>query len=1123
MTEVPSVVSYISRGLADFTVDGDASSDNEQAPQELTPQALSAMLARADSAPVRALSEAQGDQRLALYELSCVLAELSNVSSDTLRQECDDILRERCRIAFHCTDLADGVSCEDTCDFDQARQAAADFGSMELGNDTRLMLYDATSRHEFTAKLRRVAQKQVAAANAPARDRCCVTGCGTAFEGPSYRTHIHGYTYKPKAQMYKNVYGVEGLCMMHRDRLKRSRKKETSKREDLWLQHELDEDPAKACTIDTPCEEQTVVRLMFTDERVSRKGIFDYALNLATKEWTCIKATNASRKSVPRTGVLYAEHLVPVRTAKNHTKFDKETLTRMLEAQRILCNMLLFKCNECNERFPTFHPDHKPKMKLEVLATYPCEVCTFDEEPSNTRQKLAPLHTGMCQRCARDLAKVVGHPQLDGVSVFGTLNRMNLLHGIQPESPELREFHHLFSEATVVEEMLVAMHHMQVSVCTVGTAARKGFGMTTFRKNIISFPQELNELKEMLAFMSNLSVNDSVNVRIALQPEEPATLRRARIREIHASTFLVELGDDGSFHTVQCTDIEQRLKLPWKPQLLRDHLIILRRKNANRDDYTEDLRVRRAVIKRLLQLLTTVAEWRPHCGPEPLHAYYTDFDFMSDAELEEIFPEDDVPEGLHMQDLDPENIQTELSAQDFEDWLSEGMHNCDVAQALMHHWLQTLHSTDQDCLPDFFQQLVAEASPDDADNTHGSEPKLSLRYLAAFASRNCTFSFLLPTDSEEARVEDIFERIREEMAMVQSYLTVWRSSGGVSNAQSASVKERLEEHLETVVYPWPEIKAAPTPERADGRFAKAFPLTFPTGDGDLYQERTRSDFSVEDWAQHVLRFYDGRALSSLRGHRVIWAIFNTVLRHAAEKQGNLFHKQSHARALTRVELAQLYCERQDLFQKLSSYGTDIPTTSMQWKRKGNELEWIVRQMSWAAPWTSTGRDATLSDPTYKSKSSRRNPTPVNTQDAATAIHEENARDEQATMPEPVEVDVVSAAPTSDDESSCTPSFFDSADEEPAEANGLAESTASPQPEDVPPTSDFRSDPITRPSQRGPTKALENAAANLRQGPMGLQPRAGLLVHTELPLQLHVRAAPFSQSHRCPHATATGHL
>jgi hypothetical protein len=28
---------------------------------------------------------------------------------------------------------------------------------------------------------------------------------------------------------------------------------------------------------------------------------------------------------------------------------------------------------------------------------------------------------------------------------------------------------------------------------------------------------------------------------------------------------------------------------------------------------------------------------------------------------------------------------------------------------------------------------------------------------------------------------------------------------------------------------------------------------------------------------------------------------------------------------------------------------------MQWKREGNELEWIVRQMSWQPPWTNRGQ------------------------------------------------------------------------------------------------------------------------------------------------------------------------
>ena len=185
--------------------------------------------------------------------------------------------------------------------------------------------------------------------------------------------------------------------------------------------------------------------------------------------------------------------------------------------------------------------------------------------------------------------------------------------------------------------------------------------------------------------------------------------------------------------------------------------------------------------------------------------------------------------------------------------------------------------------------------------------------------------------------------------MIHAYLSVWRSSGTVQAQQQQNVDSKLSKHLEEVVHPWPEISATPTPEHSDGRFAKAFPLTFPTGYVDLYQERIQNDFSVEDLAQHVFRHYDGRALRALGGHRVIWAIFNTVLRTAAQKKGAVLHKQSHATALTKQALLELYATRDDLVQKLSSYGADIPTTSVSWKRAGNQLELIVRQMSWAAP------------------------------------------------------------------------------------------------------------------------------------------------------------------------------
>ena len=66
------------------------------------------------------------------------------------------------------------------------------------------------------------------------------------------------------------------------------------------------------------------------------------------------------------------------RTAKLHSKFRSDLLASMLDAERVLCNMVLFHCTTCNNRFPTFHPKHKPQIDLQCLATCPVDVDTWD-------------------------------------------------------------------------------------------------------------------------------------------------------------------------------------------------------------------------------------------------------------------------------------------------------------------------------------------------------------------------------------------------------------------------------------------------------------------------------------------------------------------------------------------------------------------------------------------------------------------------------------------------------------------------------------------------------------------------------------------------------------------------
>ena len=187
-------------------------------------------------------------------------------------------------------------------------------------------------------------------------------------------------------------------------------------------------------------------------------------------------------------------------------------LKHIRDALKPLHNMILFKCNECNSRFPTWHADFPcPLDKLHCLRTCPIDVASddFDARPEGENQ-FATFHTGMCLRCRRSLEKVEGDPVLDGVSAFSARNNMDFLHGMDddnilpdtsvstpldpllvPDENRLRkEFHYLFANATVVEEMLVALNHMQVDVCYL-----RRTGLTGFRKNIISFPQDAVELK----------------------------------------------------------------------------------------------------------------------------------------------------------------------------------------------------------------------------------------------------------------------------------------------------------------------------------------------------------------------------------------------------------------------------------------------------------------------------------------------------------------------------------------------------------------------------------------------------------------------------------------------------
>ena len=63
---------------------------------------------------------------------------------------------------------------------------------------------------------------------------------------------------------------------------------------------------------------------------------------------------------------------------------------------------------------------------------------------------------------------------------------------------------------------------------------------------------------------------------------------------------------------VHRTRIQHRLRLPWCPADLRHHRLLFRRRDCDRENYVEDLRVCRNLVRRLLLLLVSDNESLEH-------------------------------------------------------------------------------------------------------------------------------------------------------------------------------------------------------------------------------------------------------------------------------------------------------------------------------------------------------------------------------------------------------------------------------------------------------------------------------------------------------------------------------
>ena len=585
------------------------------------------------------------------------------------------------RPRFLCDMLVD-TSCQDKDDLADAATPAATLATAPACRKLPLLVFDAARVWDmpYKATLVMCALSQ-APVQLPAAPVCGVSGCAAQLCSAPSATKLRRQTPLP-------------VCEMHRKRWARRVGSRSSGVSVLWTPLELAEDPARSCTWRPQCTKSSgyAMTLRFLDHSVlARSNDVRYLCSLPDCEPVSWMTWPQSSPASPSPVAICLESTVPLRSAKVALSFRKHLLQRVCDAHEMLHNLILFRCSVCKERFPTFHPLCEPPFDLQSAAHCRIAVYSWDQDQPPLGKTMAPIATGCCHRCSDSIRKVSRDPLLQGVAVFSAENNMDFLDGLCDNNaaslshiPPLlgkddgrlrNEYLYLFQHATVVESMLVSLSHMQVDVCYLRGHKGQKSGVTSFRKNIISFPQDVHELRQLQTFWTALECGDIVNVFLDKGPS-----RRARVCEIRGQEVLVRTSDTEKPCWVSRDCVHQRLLLPWKPTDLRQQLIIFRRRDAQRDSYVDDLRVRRNLVRRLLLLLTLPGTWRTNRGEEPLHLYYSACEWLPESQIESLLPEDAVPEDLHMQLFDEVEQPDSVDVGVFVAWLREGRYDCPVAQ-----------------------------------------------------------------------------------------------------------------------------------------------------------------------------------------------------------------------------------------------------------------------------------------------------------------------------------------------------------------------------------------------------------------------------------------------------------
>ena len=122
---------------------------------------------------------------------------------------------------------------------------------------------------------------------------------------------------------------------------------------------------------------------------------------------------------------------------------------------------------------------------------------------------------------------------------------------------------------------------------------------------------------------------------------------------------------------------------------------------------------------------------------------------------------------------------------------------------------------------------------------------------------------------------DIAKEVLVDEVMHELFIAESQRGGGDTDDRGA-IREDLhrpdeeEDALrmaERLVYGWPNRNEEPTGACSRGRFVRAFPLEFPMGIADLYDERPVPVCPAE-WVQHMLRYFTASLLAV--GGSIVW-------------------------------------------------------------------------------------------------------------------------------------------------------------------------------------------------------------------------------------------------------------